>query len=168
MKSVILYSLHRALTAVLFVAIAFQSTGCATILREKTQSVTVATIPKGKSVFYNGVEIDDGGAITIERRFDQPKFYLGQSGTPVSTPVTYDPDLWLIGDAGLLFLGVVPGVIALGVDFGSGAWRKFHDRQQVIVPDLGPRPVAKPDKREPEARAEASVSSSELKHSIEP
>lgn len=30
---------------------------------------------------------------------------------------------WLLGDAGLLLLGVVPGVIAFIVDFGTGAWR---------------------------------------------
>jgi len=30
---------------------------------------------------------------------------------------------WLLGDAGLLLLGIVPGVIAFIVDFGTGAWR---------------------------------------------
>ena len=32
---------------------------------------------------------------------------------------------WLIGDALLLLPGIVPGVIAFVVDFGTGAWR--HD-----------------------------------------
>ena len=30
---------------------------------------------------------------------------------------------WLIGDALLLLPGIVPGVIAFAVDFGTGAWR---------------------------------------------
>ena len=30
---------------------------------------------------------------------------------------------WLIGDALLLFAGVIPGVIAFAVDFGTGCWR---------------------------------------------
>lgn len=30
---------------------------------------------------------------------------------------------WLAGDAGLLLLGIVPGVIAFIVDFGTGAWK---------------------------------------------
>jgi len=30
---------------------------------------------------------------------------------------------WLLGDAGLLLLGIVPGVIAFIVDFGTGAWQ---------------------------------------------
>ena len=32
---------------------------------------------------------------------------------------------WLVGDALLLIPGIVPGVIAFVVDFGTGAWR--HD-----------------------------------------
>lgn len=32
---------------------------------------------------------------------------------------------WLLGDALLLIPGIVPGVIAFAVDFGTGAWR--HD-----------------------------------------
>ena len=36
---------------------------------------------------------------------------------------------WLWADAGLLLLGVVPGVIALIVDFGSGAWQHTHQRR---------------------------------------
>jgi len=30
---------------------------------------------------------------------------------------------WILGDVGLLFLGIVPGVIAFAVDFGTGCWR---------------------------------------------
>lgn len=30
---------------------------------------------------------------------------------------------WLLGDAGLLLLGIVPGVIAFIVDFGTGSWQ---------------------------------------------
>jgi hypothetical protein len=33
---------------------------------------------------------------------------------------------WLAADFALLLAGVVPGVIALGVDFGTGAWRHEH------------------------------------------
>ena len=36
---------------------------------------------------------------------------------------------WLWADASLLLLGVVPGVIALIVDFGSGAWQHTHQRK---------------------------------------
>lgn len=35
---------------------------------------------------------------------------------------------WMIADVGLLFLGVIPGVVALGVDFATGAWHHpSHD-----------------------------------------
>ena len=36
---------------------------------------------------------------------------------------------WLAADAGLLLLGVVPGVVALIVDFGTGAWHHIDDEQ---------------------------------------
>ncbi len=38
---------------------------------------------------------------------------------------------WLIGDAALLILGVIPGVVAFVVDFSTGAWE--HDRDAVTT-----------------------------------
>ena len=34
---------------------------------------------------------------------------------------------WLVGDAAWLFAGVVPGVVAFIVDFGTGAWNHGPD-----------------------------------------
>ena len=42
---------------------------------------------------------------------------------------------WLAADAGLLLLGVVPGVIAFIVDFGTGAWRHVDDEQVTTASD---------------------------------
>ncbi len=42
---------------------------------------------------------------------------------------------WLAGDAGLLLLGIVPGVIAFIVDFGTGAWRHTDTEQVTTTPD---------------------------------
>ena len=36
---------------------------------------------------------------------------------------------WLLGDAALLLLGIVPGVIAFIVDFGTGAWQHQGETQ---------------------------------------
>ena len=46
----------------------------------------------------------------------------------------YGVDPWVIADTCLLFLGILPGVIALGVDFGTGAWRKLDNPQVVFAP----------------------------------
>jgi hypothetical protein len=46
---------------------------------------------------------------------------------------------WLIGDALLLLPGIVPGVIAFAVDFGTGAWH--HDAYTATAsarPEPGP------------------------------
>ena len=43
---------------------------------------------------------------------------------------------WLIGDALLLIPGVIPGVIAFCVDFGTGAWHHYpghHDDSATSV-----------------------------------
>ena len=42
---------------------------------------------------------------------------------------------WLLGDAGLLLLGVVPGVIAFIVDFSTGAWQHSAVAQATATPD---------------------------------
>ncbi len=44
---------------------------------------------------------------------------------------------WLLGDALLLIPGIVPGVIAFAVDFGTGAWR--HDAYS-DYPETASRP----------------------------
>lgn len=51
---------------------------------------------------------------------------------PTTEYCTGDGDTcpWIWADAGLLFLGIVPGVVALIVDFGSGAWE--HDHQPKV------------------------------------
>ena len=42
---------------------------------------------------------------------------------------------WLLGDAGLLLLGVVPGVIAFIVDFSTGAYQHSNLAQALPRPD---------------------------------
>lgn len=42
---------------------------------------------------------------------------------------------WLLGDAGLLLLGIVPGVIAFIVDFGTGAWQHEGETQVMTTSD---------------------------------
>ena len=42
---------------------------------------------------------------------------------------------WLVGDAALLLLGIIPGVVAFVVDFSTGAWE--HDRDAVTTSDQG-------------------------------
>ena len=42
---------------------------------------------------------------------------------------------WVTADAGLLLLGVVPGIIAFIVDFGTGAWRHNNDEEVKTASD---------------------------------
>jgi hypothetical protein len=42
---------------------------------------------------------------------------------------------WLLGDAGLLLLGIIPGVIAFAVDFANGEWQHGSGPTTVMVND---------------------------------
>ena len=128
-------SARRGLYAVLAIAASIQTFGCAAIFRGTSQTVTVVTDPPGRTVYYRGMEVDDGERITIRKEFRTPEFGVDDSRIPLTTPMSYDPDVWLVGDMGWFLLGGIPGIIAFGVDFGTGAWRQLDDRQLVRVPE---------------------------------
>ena len=65
-----------------------------------------------------------------------PLINVGSAKTPINVQLTYDPSPWLIADGALLLLGIIPGVIALGVDFFTGSWRILHDPQVLHTPNI--------------------------------
>lgn len=124
----------RGLTVALLLGVALGGSGCAAMFRGTSQTVTVVTDPPGGTVYYRGARVDDGERIAIRHQFRTPEFGLDGSRIPLTTSMSYDPDVWLVGDVGWFLLGGIPGVIAFGVDFGSGAWRRLDDRQLVRIP----------------------------------
>ncbi len=52
---------------------------------------------------------------------------------------------WLVGDALLLIPGVVPGVVAFAVDFGTGAWQ--HDTHLGTADESGEAALASVSER---------------------
>ncbi len=109
-------------------------TGCATIARGTSQSVTVKTQPTWRPVAYGGQTLYHGDMIRIQKQFHVPQFAVGDPEEPQRVDVSFRPDPWLLGDVALLFAGVVPGVIALAVDFSNGAWRNY-DEDQIVPAD---------------------------------
>jgi len=110
------------------------SVGCATLFSGREQTVTVRTRPAGGSVLYQGQRIEDGRAVTLRKEQKTPRFDVGAPDRPHYVDVTYQADLWLIGDAALLLLGVIPGLIAFGVDAATGAWRNIDAEQEIALP----------------------------------
>lgn len=104
--------------------------GCATLVEGRTQRVQVITNPRGGKVTYQGLEVKDGDFIFIHRQQDPP--HVEVNGVPVQ--LEYDPSPWLLADAGLLVIYIVPGLVALGVDFFTGCWRHFSEPAVVYVP----------------------------------
>lgn len=127
--------LIRGVCLILIVGMLNLSIGCAAIFRGTSQTVTIRTIPEGKTVMFQGVRIKDGGTIHVSKRFDAPEFNVGAEGRPYFVEMHYSPDPWLIADCVGLIFYIVPGLIALGVDFGTGAWRHLENPQIVYVPD---------------------------------
>jgi|SRR5688572_14371590 len=48
---------------------------------------------------------------------------------PVLGYISSDIDPWVAGSAALIFVFVVPGLIATGVDVATGAWKKLDQEQ---------------------------------------
>ena len=126
---------RRSVALGLVVCLVCVFTGCAAMFDGNSQRVTVVTTPPGRSVFYRGLKVSDGEVIRVRKRFGTPQFNVGESKRPLMEDMEYFPHAWLIGDAALLLLGIIPGLIAGGIDFGTGAWRNLDDVQHVIVPD---------------------------------
>jgi hypothetical protein len=151
---------HRPLKRMLALALALGVTnllgGCATIVHGRSQTVRVTTDPPGRTIGYQGARIADGQSVTVRKAFKTPQFEVGSPGSPELVDMRYSPSVWIIGDAALALFFLIPGLIAGGIDAGTGAWRYLDDPQLVTLPGAGgaPRePVAQPVAAEPAAAA---------------
>lgn len=135
--------LSRVLSVLLVLGLVAGQSGCATIFRGTQQTVTLVTSPSGRRVVYQGVEVADGQLLTVQKHFEAPRVNVGARGSPVFVELQYDPDPLLIADAALLLVFIIPGVVALGIDFATGGWRNLHNPQIIYVPDVA-APIESP------------------------
>ncbi len=133
MKTLRKSAITRWVVYVLLSGVLNLTAGCCTIFNGTSQTVRVITHPEGKTVEYKGMNINDGDVFTVQKEFQTPEFNVGADGRPVMVSMDYGPDPWLIGDAALLLFFIIPGLVALGVDFGTGAWRNLEDPQHVYM-----------------------------------
>ena len=122
---------HRIVSLVLAALLSLWTSGCATMSGGLSQMVVVRSHPSGGTVQYRGRDVFDGQSIVVDKLFETPQFHVGT----VSVPMQYEPNPWLVADGVLLFFFIVPGVVAFGVDFGTGAWRNLRGTQVVHIPD---------------------------------
>ena len=109
------------------------SGGCATLVHGTYQKVRVRTQPSMGTVRYNGHDVYDGHRVTVSKGFYAPYFSMSDGRSSTQVNMKYHLDPLLLGDAALLLVGVVPGVVALGVDFATGSWRYLEEVQTVEV-----------------------------------
>ncbi len=114
-------------------ALIISLSGCATLMTEKTQTVRLTTDPPGQTVFYQDRRIRDGEYVNVRREFRAPAFEIREGERQAQASMAYTAEPWIIGDAGLLLFFIVPGVVAGGLDMGTGAWRKLSDPQVIHI-----------------------------------
>ncbi len=125
---------RRWTAGIVLVAFLNLSTGCCAIFGGTSQTLRLVTNPEGKTVYYQGMKLKDGDTFTVSKHWEAPQLNVGTDRRPVMYDMHYDPNPWLIGDGVLLLFLIIPGLIGLGVDFGTGAWRNIDNPQQVYVP----------------------------------
>ena len=127
---------RRSVAMAILAPLLWFSSGCAYYLGRTSETVTIVTTPAGRSVFYEGVRFSDGDTITVQTDSEPPQFNVGEANRPIMVDMSFDPDVGpIVGDAVWLLFGILPGLIAFGVDFGTGAWRDLDAVQRVNVPD---------------------------------
>lgn len=149
MISTFLQKLGRVLSAMMIIVLLTPTWGCALIVSQRKQTVRVNTTPPGRTVTIDGTAVKDGQSFTIKKDFKAAEANIGSANRPTNVELKYNPDVWLVGDAALLLFFVLPGLIALGVDFGSGAWRAYQDPQILVLsesssPEVDPKAAQPP------------------------
>lgn len=143
----------RVISPAVALAVAAFSTGCSTIFSGSSQTVLVTTAPAGRTVYYEGMPVRDGEYLVVQKRFEAPQMNIGNDERQYLVPMAYGPDPWLIGDAVLMFVFLVPGLVAVGVDLGTGSWRKLESPQRFHVGAISANRPAPPEEDErPRAR----------------
>lgn len=110
------------------------ASGCATIVRGKQQTVTIVTKPAGQTVEFQGMTLKDGDTFTLQKHMDPAQFLVDKDGSHMLVDAQYEMDPLVIADAALLIFFIVPGLVALGIDFGTGSWRDYTTPQVIYVP----------------------------------
>lgn len=129
---------HKTIALLIMAAILGQSAGCALLVNQQKQTIRISTTPPGRTVYIKGTTAKDGEYVTLTKAFDVAEANVGSPTRPTSTDLKFNPDVWLLGDAALLLVFVLPGLIALGVDYGTGAWRTYEDPQILLVSEGSP------------------------------
>lgn len=134
--------LHSLLTGILIALMLTGSgslAGCATIMSEGggDRPVNITSDPDGATVYVKrgAQEWQKQPGVTPTVLYLDPSEGGGdyalklelEGYEPVTAYLSSDIDPWLIGSLALIVVFVIPGLVATGVDFATGAWKKFDE-----------------------------------------
>ena len=130
-------SLRHVVTGLLIAVLSLGGGGCATIMSEGggDRPLHVSSEPAGATVYLKrgGADWQRQPGLTPTTLYLDPssssanyQLKLELDGyEPALGYVNSDVDPWLFGSMALVLLFVIPGLVATGVDFATGAWKKL-------------------------------------------
>ena len=128
----------RTLALLSLASLLVGTSGCATMIKGTTQTITVHVDDENADVRYYGRPVPEGRLFRVEKRPGPPHVVYRTTDGDLQAPLEYDMDPLFIVDCLLLIPGVLPGVIAISVDLATGAWRDLHQHQHVSEPSAPP------------------------------
>ena len=103
-------------------AFSILSTGCASIISGTSKDVVFLVNPPGETVYYEGRAISDGETVRISKSLSSNnRVNVGTRERPRDVEFNREVDPWFIGSVALIIIFLVPGVVAIAVDFVTGA-----------------------------------------------
>lgn len=123
-------------------------TGCATILTGTHQKISVDSNPKGAIVATDGHTRARTPAVISISRWRSGDIVVSKEGYyPKQVVMHRTLNPYALLDLPWFLLGVVPGVVAVGVDIGTGAIWEYTP--EVIYADLESKRAGDPESKEP-------------------
>jgi len=99
------------------------SSGCCTIFSGRTQPINMNSEPQGAKVSVNNMNLGTTPCLVyMERNTQYPMLKFEKEGYKAKdVQMQRNLNAWLIGDACLCLIFIIPGVVALAVDFVDGS-----------------------------------------------
>jgi hypothetical protein len=126
---------HFCRATALLIIMAHLSMGCGAMLNDRKVKIPVETTPPGARVYLDGIHI---GVSPISVEVEQRKSHVVEVDADGYTKQTaqLEPSVdstFIVLDCLLLILVIVPGVVALAVDGGTGDWKVIDNSPLSIV-----------------------------------
>ncbi len=113
---------RRFLSGVMIASVLVSTSGCMTLLKPESGTIHVTTTPAGAIVSLDGVELGPSPVshrVTWNQREGQFVVSAQAGGKSASVDLDKRVNALFVCDCCLFLLGIVPGIIAVAVDYSN-------------------------------------------------